>query len=427
MAEEPVLSDDLLSQLIAVGEVDLLVGVPTYNNCKTAGQVMRAVQVGFLKYFPRERTVIVNPDGGSTDGTVDVVRNATINDYRTLMTSQPLRTLHRITTPYRGGSGREHALHTIFSAADVLRAKACAVVSADMQSVTPEWIEGLIRPVYKEQFDFVTPVYHRHKFDGLLINNIIYPMVRAVYGTRVKEPLGKEFGVSARLAKAFLGSIHKAGDPIRAGADLRLTTSAIKDGYLLCQAFLGPKIHAPNYEEPDLATVLQRVVGTLFECLETDQDFWPARTASAPIPTFGFEYELSLEPVRINRDRMLQVFRSGVRECASILGSILSPDTLHDIRRLTDAADADLRFPDDLWVTSVYEFAASYHHTVIHRDHVLKALVPLYLGRTGSFVAENSGISSLEFEHRLETLCLEYERLKPYLIDRWKIHDVRPP
>lgn len=420
MAEPSVLSDELLRQLIAVGEADILVGVPTYNNCKTAGQVVRAVQVGFLKYFPRERTVLINPDGGSTDGTIDVVRNATVSDYRTLMTSQPLRTLQRITTPYSGGPGRDHALRTIFAAADLLRAKACAVVSAELQSVTPEWIEGLIRPVYKEQFDFVTPLYHRHKFDGLLINNIMYPMVRAVYGTRVREPLGKEFGVSARLAKTFLNSVLKTGHPARAGTDLRLTTSAIRNGYLICQAFLGPKIHAPHYEEPDLATVFQRVVGTLFDCLESDESFWPARSASAPIPTFGFEYELSLEPVRVNRDRMLQVFRNGVREFAPILRPVLSPETLEAIQRLAETGETHVRFPDDLWVKTVYEFAASYHHTVIHRDHLMQALVPLYLGRTNSFVAENAGASSLEFDHRLEALCLEYERQKPYLIERWK-------
>jgi glycosyltransferase involved in cell wall biosynthesis len=419
LAEDTILSDDLLSELIAVGEVDILVGVPTYNHCKTAGQVVRAVQVGFLKYFPRARTVLINPDGGSTDGTADVVRNATVSDYRTLMTSQPLRTLHRITTPYSGGPGRDHALRTIFAAADLLRAKACAVVSAELQSVTPEWIEGLIRPVYKEQFDLVTPLYHRHKFDGLLINNVVYPMVRAVYGSGVKEPLGKEFGVSGRLAKALLEGLG-AGQPLRSGIDLRLTTSAIRDGYLLCQTFLGPKIHAPNYAEADLTIVLPRVIGTLFECMGTDEAFWFSRSVPAPLPTFGFQYDLSLEPVRVNRDRMLQVFRNGVREFASILSPILSPATLEAIQRLIDVSDADLRFPDELWVKTIYEFAASYHHGVIHRDHLLQALVPLYLGRTSSFVAENLGTDSMEFEQRLEGLCLEYERLKPYLIERWK-------
>ncbi|HET8761610.1 MAG TPA: glycosyl transferase family 2, partial [Nitrospiria bacterium] len=227
------------------------------------------------------------------------------------------------------------------------------------------------------------------------------------------------FGVSGRLAKAFLDG-RGAGQPLQSGIDLRLTTSAIRDGFLLCQTFLGPKIHAPNYAEPDLATVLARVVGTLFECMGTDEAFWLSRTVSAPLPTFGFQYDLSLEPVRVNRDRMLQVFRNGVREFASILSPILSPATLEAIQRLIDVSDADLRFPDELWVKTIYEFAASYHHGVIHRDHLLQALVPLYLGRTSSFVAENLGTDSMEFEQRLEALCLEYERFKPYLIERWK-------
>jgi hypothetical protein len=118
---------------------------------------------------------------------------------------------------------------------------------------------------------------------------------------------------------------------------------------------------------------------------------------------------------------MLQVFRNGVREFASILDPILSPEILQTIQRLADVSDADLRYPDELWVKTVYEFAASYHHGVIHRDHVLQALVPLYLGRTGCFVTENLETDSFDFKQRIEALCLEYERLKPYLIDRWKL------
>jgi hypothetical protein len=112
---------------------------------------------------------------------------------------------------------------------------------------------------------------------------------------------------------------------------------------------------------------------------------------------------------------MLQVFRNGVREFASILRPILSPATLEAIQHLIDASDADLRFPDEVWVKT-----ASYHHGVIHREHLLQALVPLYLGRTSSFVAENLETDSMEFEQRLEALCLEYERFKSYLIERWK-------
>lgn len=164
LAEVSVLSDELLRHLIAVGEVDILVGLPTFNNADTVDQVVRAIQIGFVKYFPRERTALIDLDGGSTDGTPEAVRNASIHDFRALLTAQPLRTLHRITTPYDRMPGRENAVRILFAAADLLRAKACAVVSADLQSITPEWIDALIRPIYREGFDLVTPLYHRHKF-----------------------------------------------------------------------------------------------------------------------------------------------------------------------------------------------------------------------------------------------------------------------
>ena len=37
MAEETILSDDFLRELINVGEVDILVGVHTYNDASTIG------------------------------------------------------------------------------------------------------------------------------------------------------------------------------------------------------------------------------------------------------------------------------------------------------------------------------------------------------------------------------------------------------
>jgi len=67
MAEETLLTDEFLRQLINVGEVDILVGLRTYNNAQTIEPVIRAIQAGILKCFPRERSVIINADGGCLD------------------------------------------------------------------------------------------------------------------------------------------------------------------------------------------------------------------------------------------------------------------------------------------------------------------------------------------------------------------------
>jgi len=64
LSEESYLTDDFLRQLINVGEVDILVGLPTHNNAKTIGSIVHTIQSGILRGFPRERAVIINADGG---------------------------------------------------------------------------------------------------------------------------------------------------------------------------------------------------------------------------------------------------------------------------------------------------------------------------------------------------------------------------
>ena len=103
MAEESILTDDFLRELMNVGEVDLVIGVPTFNDAKTVGQVVQAIRAGLLKYFPRHRSVIINADGGSKDGTQDLVRAASISDLQHVSNVSALRTLHCISTQYPGG------------------------------------------------------------------------------------------------------------------------------------------------------------------------------------------------------------------------------------------------------------------------------------------------------------------------------------
>lgn len=420
MAEETFLSDEFIRKLTAVGEVDILVGVPTFNNRGTIEQVVNAIQLGLVKYFPRARVVLINPDGGSQDGTPEIVRNSSIQDFRTMLSPSPLRTIHRISTPCGGVDGRGIALRTLLAAADLLRAKACAVVSPDLESITPEWIEGLIRPVYKEEFDLVTPIYHRHKYDGLLVKNIIAPSIRSVYGMKVREPVGGELGFSGRLACHYLEQDVWHEEFVRTHTEIWMTTRAIADGFKLCQSFLGPKIHAQESSGQNLVTAIQDVLGTLFRCMENQESYWLGRTeAPQATPVFGFEYSSGLEPRRLNRKKMLQMFQNGVNQLLPILESILSTETLGEIRGLSLHDEKHFRFPDELWVKTIYEFAASYHHSVINREHLLQALTPIYRGRIYSVLLQEQRADAEQIEKRLEDLCQVYEKLRPQLVEKW--------
>jgi glucosylglycerate synthase len=418
VAEESVLTDEFLRQLINVGEVDILVGLPTHNNAKTVGPVVQAIQAGLLGSFPRERTAIINVDGGSNDGTPELITGASISDVRHIANIHALRTLHSISTQYASAPETGLALRTILAAAELLRAKACAVISPESLNPEPAWVDRILRPIYSDKADFVTPMYRRHKFEGLLIRNLLYPMARAIYGKQVREPYSSEFGFSGGLANQFLKQDvwnHEGG---RTGAEMLLTLSALAGHCRIHQTFLGTKAHVERSAR-DLVPAMRQTVGTLFWSLENYFPGWSLITSSQPVSTQGCEHETTLEPVRVNRKRLYDMFRAGVDELVPVLTPILTTATLAGLQEIAGSLEDDFRYPNELWVKTVYEFAASYHKSPISRDHIIQALAPLYRGRMFTFLMETRDASAEDVEQNVEALCREFERMKPYLLELW--------
>lgn len=413
------MEDAFRDQLKRIGETDLLIGIPSYNNVRTIGHVVRAVMGGLAKYFPNARTVIINSDGGSTDGTQEEVRRVQIEDYRTILTSHPVHPVHKIVTPYHGIPGKGSAFRVIFEAARILNAKACAVVDSDLRSIAPEWVELLLRPIYEEGFDYVSPLYARHKFDGTITNSIVYPLTRALYGKKVRQPIGGDFGFSGKLAEFYLTKEVWETDVARFGIDIWMTTLAIAEGYRVCQSYLGAKIHDAKDPGRDLGPMFTQVVSSVFRLMEEYQDFWKEVRTTHPVPTFGFRYEVGLEPIPVNVERMIRHFQLGMKDLMEIWRKALSLDTIRGLESIARLPEEKFMFPQELWVRIVYDFAIAYHQGTIHRDHLIKSMIPLYLGKVASFVRENIESSTSEVEREIESLCQVFEEMKPSLIERW--------
>jgi len=418
LAEETLLTDDFLRQLINVGEVDILVGLRTHNNAKTIEPVIRAIQAGILKCFPRERAVIINADGGSQDRTPELIVGASIDDVWNVSKVYALRTLHSISTRYASSPEPGTALRTILAAADLLRAKACVVISPDSTTIEPDWLQRLVRPVYNDNFDLVSPVYRRQEFEGALMRNLLYPMTRAIYGHRIREPYASEFAISGRLATDFLTKETWNDERTRIGAEICLTIAAITGNYRVCQSFLGPKAQ-PDRSASDLVAAMRRTVGALFSSLDSNFPLWSTISGSQPVPTLGAQSEIMPEPVRVNRKRLREMFATGVAQLEPVFRSILSASTLSELQRIATLEGSEFNYPAELWAKTVFEFAGSSHKSVISRDHIVQALVPLYRGRTLTFLLENRDGSEEDMERNLESLCGDFERLKPYLLEVW--------
>ena len=420
MAGRTILRTEVERQIQVIGKADVVVGIPSFNNARTIGHVVHAVTAGLAKYFPDRHAVLVNADGGSRDGTPQAVAGAELGRLQAILLTQPPRPIHKVITAYQGMPGKGSAFRTVFEIAQRLEARACAVVDSDLRSITPEWLQLLLGPVMDEGFDYVCPLYARHKFDGTITNSIVYPLVRALYGRQIRQPIGGDFGFSGRLAAHFVGHDVWESDVARFGIDIWMTTTALVGDFRVCQAYLGAKIHDAKDPGAHLSTMLVEVVGSLFAQVETHARHWLRVSGSESVPEFGFRYEVGVEPIQVHVARMVAAYDQGVRDFAPIYHRVLEAGVLRELTGLAGQDPATFHMPADLWVRTVYSLALAYHLRLMNPQHLLRSLTPLYLGRTVSWVNQAASYGVEEVEVQLNRLCERFETLKPKFADDWR-------
>jgi len=406
----------------SIRKADIVIGIPSYNNGRTIGHVVQAAYAGLARYFPQFTGVVINSDGGSTDNTPEAVLSARVEDGHLMLLSTPPVAAHRLSFPYHGVPGKGSAFRAVFRLAEGLQAKACAVVDSDSLSITPEWIDLLLRPILFAGYDFVAPYYHRHKYDGTITNSIVYPLTRALYGLRVRQPIGGDFGVSKRLFTRYLKRDDWETDVARYRIDVWMTTIAIAESFRVCQSFLGAKLHNARDRGSDLSAMLEQVVGSVFMLMREYEPTWKGRTCSKPAELFGFRYDIGLEHVEFDVERMVSAFRRGCQELGEVWSVALQPGTLAELRKVqTTCASAGNGFhlEDDLWAQLVLDFSCAYQRETLSRKLILRSLTPIYLGWAASFVRETRTFVSADVEEKIEQLCLTFEKLKPYLASQW--------
>jgi glycosyltransferase involved in cell wall biosynthesis len=398
-ATTSALDDRLRDGLARVGSADLLVGIPSFNNAGTVAHVARTVAAGLRAHFPDANPVIVNADGGSKDGTSDVIASSTDG-------------LPTIVGAYVGPPGKGSAFRAIFEVATQLGVEACAVVDSDLRSITPEWIKRLISPIKAGTADYVTPLYARHKFDGTITNNVAYPLTRALYGLRLRQPIGGEFGFGPQLARDFLDGAAFGGgdvwatDVARFGIDIYMTTTALVRGKRVVQAFLGAKIHDPKDPGADLAPMFTQVTSTLFRMAVANPDRWREVRGSKATEIVGSIDPVEPEAVNASVDILQRKYAAGRVEHRRTWDEILSrpvPD------RMDDAA----------WARIVYDFLLASKMRPAETQRYVGALVPLYFARVASFIEEAKDLDAGPAEQLVERQAATFEELKRDLVSRW--------
>ena len=410
----PEPAEAVRAEIDRLAPVDLAIGLLTYNHAETVGTVLDAVGAGLARYFPAARSVVIAADAGSSDATLERVAGAALP---TIVTKHEAPAGERVAVPFHGVPGRGAALRTTFDVAQRLGARALVVLEADVVSIIPEWLERLAGPVLDGKADFVAPAYARHRWEGTISRLLLSPLVRALYGRRLQQPFGGQQALSARLVEHLL--IHPKwswqGTDV---SDLWITGTAIADGFAVWEAWLGRHLVRSRTRTSDLPAMIAQTLGATFTVMERHGDLWLEVLGSEPLPMMGEPAPLDSESMTVDVAGMLEAFRLGVRDLTSIWELILAPETLADVLTLDDGDR--MRFPDDLWARVVYDFALGHHYSVVHRDHLLRSLTPLYLGRTAAFVLATREVDAAASEGRLDMVGAAFERQKPYLVEHWR-------
>jgi glucosylglycerate synthase len=404
------LADETNAEIQQAGPVDLLIGISGAVRVAEIQQLTPAVLDGLQKIGGPTRVVIAYPGNGEAEAHSDDAGVSRLISY-------PLIAADPAAFPWLISSAAQKA---ICSLAVDLNAEVCVVLHGDMAMLTAERLQLLTQPVVEKRCDLVLPIYPSRKFDGLLNHAILAPLVRALYGQRVRYPLAPDLACSSRMFQKL-----SAPPGIRERSDGELLWPVVQaaiSNYQICQANVDVH-HATQTEGLELSAVLASLAGPAFAEMETYAPYWQRVRGSQPAITSGNIAQQISDGEPADAKPLFDSFVLGSRNLQEVWGLVLPPVTLLELKKLARCAPEAFRMPDELWVRIVYDFALAYRLRTINRGHLMGAFTPLYLGWVASYVQEVAARSPSAAEQRFEQLAKAYEDGKPYLVSRWRWPD----
>jgi hypothetical protein len=305
---------------------------------------------------------------------------------------------------------------SIFDIAENLGARACAIITSDLSTVSAKWVEQLVNPLISDGFDLVAPCYASHPFDGMLNRGVVYPLVSALYGKRVRNPMGPDFGFSNQLLTRA-ATVRARPHPL-----ISLVAEAIATEMKICQSYIGARIF-PSPDWNNLNPFLSQVLGALFLDVERFAPWWQRARGSQPVAEFGDNEPVSGHAAPPDPALLMRAFQSGTRSLEGIWGTVLPASTLAELQQLALLGPSTFRMADQTWARIVYDFAVAHRIHVKDRAQLMRAFGPLYMGWAASYTLEISDASAAAVEHRIEELCGAFEMMKPYFVSRWRWPD----
>jgi len=382
-------------------KIDIVVGIPSYNEADNIEFVAKQIDLGLRKYFPKLKSAIINVDNDSPDNTKDEFLKAKTKTPKIY-----------ISTP-KGIRGKGNNFYNLFKAAKKLQAKTIIVVDADLKSITPEWISILGKPILNG-YDYVTPLYNRHEYDGSITNHLCYPLMYGLLNRAIRQPIAGDFSFSSNLMEYWINKTWYQTTK-HYGVDIFMTLGAILGKFKTCQVNLGAKIHKPS--APKLGQMFSQVVGTLFKELSANKDGWQQKKIIKET-VFGKEKYQAPQNLSIDYKGIKATALYEFKINQNILKQALSEENYEKIHTMYSQQKLDIT--GNLWSKIIYDLLYAFDTTDLN-SNLIEAMKSLYFGRVVSFIKQSLDLDYKESEALLQKQAESFLKNRSYLLKKYKI------
>lgn len=399
-----MLTPVILAKIEKIKPVDVVIGISAKNVDTTIVHVMNVAGMGLMEFLSDYKGLVVVSNGFSTDRTAELAE----------LFELP-RNVSKIVTELMGESGKGNAIRTIFEIAKQAEADTVILLDGDLLSVRPQWIEHLGQPPIYGTADLVVPYYVRYKYDGIITNNLAYPLTRALYGVHLRQPIGGDFGVSAEFSSRLL---EHPLFPARFGIDIFMTTVAAAENVGIQEVLLGLKLHesTTKYIDPGthLTPMFREVVGSMLDLMMYYEDVWKNEYIPRRVRRVKAKYHgQKPTPVAVDIGKVDKMFKQGYKDFETIISASMANDVFKELEKAAQKDPVDIT--PDLWARIVYNMAAAYKRNGEKRTNILDALRILWMGRFASYVNDTKDMDTNDAEREIERQAEIFEQERDYL------------